>query len=823
MPDRFPGRQAVSLALAFAAAVLVAVSGGCSKRPVVPRTPDDVPGYLAAPPSLAGIDTTPLRGRRVLLDPGHGGRFPGAVGPGGLTEAEVNLGVSLYLAGMLQWAGAEVHLTRTADVDFLTAADSSLAADLAARVAICDSLLPDVFVSIHHNSTASGDPHINETQTYYPLGREGADLDLARAIHRRLVLLLEIEPARILPGNFHVLRNVSVPAVLGEPAMISNPVIEGRLTLARSLELEAAAYFLGLRDYFHGGTPRWQTDLPDTLNPAAITEPLVWTFDPGDPAAPGLDPASVHLSLDGRSVGHTLDPAAGVVSLLARELPRHGRLELSARNLAGRATPGKVHHLHFRRDGPWRTDLVLETTAGAPARALVTYHNDGRDLRDGQDLWLGTRSELEAGRGQPLPLFAGHRGWKMLTSSPPEPTRLLIGEGPAGGPLYLHLDTGPQLAELPAGWRWLALAADRALWPDRDVPGRGWRLRHPAVPVGPEAGAVTAWLDPHWPVIPWRPDRALWLEADGCLPLYLDAGGREPWPGAPAPPDTLVWQPLLPALVGQRIVLDPQGGGTVEQGRGPFGARGSDLNLMVARRLATLLRGLGCEVLLLRDDEDLLAEPQKVQRAGAFAASFYLALGRGAPQVRHHPGSRLGAPWAGHTADVLSALLAPFDPALEAVPVVPAYDYVLRHTACPAMVALLEPPATPASEDRLTSPAWQDAEARALLRGLVALLQPDAEPVSLAELLAALGDGSGDRAIGAARLGHATLDGNLPWLPPGPGPDQALISWWTGDPGLPLRGGRHLLELHAGPHWQLWALSRGPDDTWHASLLEENR
>ena len=48
----------------------------------------------------------------------------------------------------------------------------------------------------------------------------GADRDLARAIHHQLVLALEIEPAKILPGGFHVLRNAPVPAALGEPAMV---------------------------------------------------------------------------------------------------------------------------------------------------------------------------------------------------------------------------------------------------------------------------------------------------------------------------------------------------------------------------------------------------------------------------------------------------------------------------------------------------------------------------------------------------------------------------------------------------------------------------
>ena len=217
----------------------------------------------------------------------------------------MNLGVALYLRGLLEWAGARVHLTRTADYDFLSPADSNLAADLGFRVSLMDSLQPDVFLSIHHNSNAAADPHLNETQTYYPLGDEGASLDLARAIHRHLVLNLEIQPAKILPGNFHVLRNATVPAVLGEPSMLSNPVMAGRLSLAASLELEAQAYFLGLLDYFAAGTPAWSGAAVDTVQWTTPGPPygLTWEFLTQGPG-PGPD----HLRTSSRRQARALHP-----------------------------------------------------------------------------------------------------------------------------------------------------------------------------------------------------------------------------------------------------------------------------------------------------------------------------------------------------------------------------------------------------------------------------------------------------------------------------------------------------------------------------------
>src|SRR5262245_43872908 len=83
---------------------------------------------------LDSVDASALRGRRIVLDPGHGGVFAGTVGVGGLTEKEVNLGVALELRDLLAAAGAQVLLTRDTDRDFTTPADSSLRAELAARM-----------------------------------------------------------------------------------------------------------------------------------------------------------------------------------------------------------------------------------------------------------------------------------------------------------------------------------------------------------------------------------------------------------------------------------------------------------------------------------------------------------------------------------------------------------------------------------------------------------------------------------------------------------------------------------------------------------------
>lgn len=92
---------------------------------------------------------TPLGRAHVMLDPGHGGWERGAVGPTGVVEAEVNLAVAEATKHLLEERGATVVLTRTADTTMMTSV----------RALLARSVLPGLFVSIHHNggAPANGD------------------------------------------------------------------------------------------------------------------------------------------------------------------------------------------------------------------------------------------------------------------------------------------------------------------------------------------------------------------------------------------------------------------------------------------------------------------------------------------------------------------------------------------------------------------------------------------------------------------------------------------------------------------------------------------
>ena len=75
---------------------------------------------------LSRLDVSPVKGKKIVIDPGHGGTEHGAVGVKGLRESEVNLGVALYLWGFLNDAGARPVLTRYSDKSLVTNEEFSL-------------------------------------------------------------------------------------------------------------------------------------------------------------------------------------------------------------------------------------------------------------------------------------------------------------------------------------------------------------------------------------------------------------------------------------------------------------------------------------------------------------------------------------------------------------------------------------------------------------------------------------------------------------------------------------------------------------------------
>ncbi|PKL39477.1 MAG: hypothetical protein CVV41_20790 [Candidatus Riflebacteria bacterium HGW-Riflebacteria-1] len=187
----------------------------------------------------------PLKGISILLDPGHGGTDPGAVGPTGLKESAVNLRVARYLRDLLKADGAEVTMTRDKDV-FISLAD---------RVAMATKRNPDLFVSIHHN--ASLKPVMNNrSEIYFNAIDRGISQKVGNSMMTELAKWGFGEESIIVPAGFFVLRNNPAPSVLTEGGYITIPKIEQELQTGKALTNQAQALRRAIRETFKDGILR---------------------------------------------------------------------------------------------------------------------------------------------------------------------------------------------------------------------------------------------------------------------------------------------------------------------------------------------------------------------------------------------------------------------------------------------------------------------------------------------------------------------------------------------------------------------------------------
>ena len=187
---------------------------------------------------------SPLAGRRIVLDPGHGGRDPGCVSPSGLLETHLTLPVAEHLQRLLEMAGAQVRLTRDAQTDWDLYSRRTM--DSSERIAVANAWPADVFVSIHFNSFTSARYHGTEVW-YYPGRLESRKL----AQHLMAELAeLGLNYRGVKSGDFAVTRMARVPAVLVELGFLSNEVDEAFFSDPANLVRAAELLWRGLESYF---------------------------------------------------------------------------------------------------------------------------------------------------------------------------------------------------------------------------------------------------------------------------------------------------------------------------------------------------------------------------------------------------------------------------------------------------------------------------------------------------------------------------------------------------------------------------------------------
>ncbi|MBI5482920.1 MAG: N-acetylmuramoyl-L-alanine amidase [Deltaproteobacteria bacterium] len=246
------------------------------EKVVVPKLEEPPP--VVEKKSKPPRKTTISKIRRVVVDPGHGGHDPGAVGPSGIQEKDVVLAIGLKLRALLkEELGLDVVMTRSTDV-FIP---------LEERTAIANKVNADLFLSVHAN--AAPNRSAAGIETYYlnlaktdkvaqlAAKENGTSLEKVSVLQAILFDLManyklndsahladevqkslynkirarysDVRNLGVKQGPFYVLVGATMPSILVESAFLSNVQEESRLKEASYQEMAAEGILEGVRSY----------------------------------------------------------------------------------------------------------------------------------------------------------------------------------------------------------------------------------------------------------------------------------------------------------------------------------------------------------------------------------------------------------------------------------------------------------------------------------------------------------------------------------------------------------------------------------------------
>ena len=203
--------------------------------PVLPpdRTSPVLPPAINNPP--ASLPRVPSGRVIVIVDPGHGGPDPGAIGIGGLREKDIVMSIAQQVASLLDQQGVQAVLTRTGDYDL----------DLEPRVSMAERMNADVFVSIHANAISLSRPDINGLETYYYSNGQR----LAQTIHNSILQGVDVGNRGVRNARFYVLRRTSMPSVLVEVGFVTGREDAAKLSSSAYQSQMAQAIARGILQY----------------------------------------------------------------------------------------------------------------------------------------------------------------------------------------------------------------------------------------------------------------------------------------------------------------------------------------------------------------------------------------------------------------------------------------------------------------------------------------------------------------------------------------------------------------------------------------------
>jgi N-acetylmuramoyl-L-alanine amidase len=237
--------------------------------------------------TVSGDKSFPLTSiKTVVIDAGHGGIDPGAIGKSGLREKDVNLDIAKRLAKLLKDDGVEVIMTRSSDILI----------PLTRRASIANNSKADIFISIHSNAnrvrslsgleiyyvspkvsdtkralSTAEDERLNFDNSYFSHASldlkatlwdmiytysRGESIQLARDICKTVDNTSNIRVIGVKGAGFQVLKGAQMPAILIETGFLSNREEERLLRNSYYRQQIAEAIEQGIRKYASENAPR---------------------------------------------------------------------------------------------------------------------------------------------------------------------------------------------------------------------------------------------------------------------------------------------------------------------------------------------------------------------------------------------------------------------------------------------------------------------------------------------------------------------------------------------------------------------------------------
>ena len=517
-----------------------------------------------------------LAGKKIVLDPGHGGEHLGAVGLNGLEEKTPNLEVSKKLKRMLEKDGAKVSLTRERDDQTVSLSD---------RVAFTKRRKPDLFVSLHHNANAQVDRSIDRSELYYSWWSDGPSRDVANHLSAAFRRHIGLPQLPVRPAIYYVTRNNNEPCVLGEPSYISNPNREVLLKTESHQQEEAQAYYEGIRDYFDGGIPTIaQLEINDDVAQTGFLALQAIIVD--EEGGLGIDPAGIDLRVDDMPLPHHFDDQTGKLTAFSPEPLANGihNLVLMARNRRGNAT--KPIQREFSVELPAATLRLTCAPTWAPVKGTFAIRAWAIVLdQHGHPVLDGTEVTFVTDRGSPsssADSTVGGRVSARLTVKNPKGKALVFA---TCGTLYDRVEV-----QYDSTSRALVTGIVTNGMNQRPMAGAWVKLGDQLLCTDEEGHYLFENLDPGSHPLEVR--SAGYLSHHDHIRISKSTGHSE----------DIGLQPLFGGLLlDKSVVIDAESGGDDNGAVGPTGLKAADVNLRVAQYLREYLTAAGAKVHMTRN------------------------------------------------------------------------------------------------------------------------------------------------------------------------------------------------------------------------------